>query len=99
MAGVVHITEEEAARDFGAIMKHIRLGDEVFVAGRDGIEAVVRLTDSNQAAKATNIDEIIERLKRRKDKQGLAVLDGEFEADVQEARARYNAPLDGSRWD
>ena len=99
MAGSVHISEEEAARDFGAIMKHIRSGDEVFVAGQDGIEAVVRLIGSNGPVKATNIDEIIDRLRKRKQEQGLAVLDAEFEADVQEARARYNAPVDGSRWD
>jgi hypothetical protein len=99
MAGVVHISEEEAARDFGAVMEHIRSGDEVFVAGKDGIEAVVRLTVSNEHVKATDIDEIIDRLRKRKEKQGLAILDAEFEADVQEARARYNAPVDGSRWD
>lgn len=104
MAGVIHISEEDAAKDFGAIMKHIRSGDEVFVSCKDGIEAVVRMTDSKDPAKvtnpakATNIDEIIDRLKIRKERQGLAVLDAEFEADVQAARARYNAPVDGSRW-
>ena len=80
-------------------MRHIRSGDEVFVAGRDGVDAVVRVNESSSYVKATNIDEIIERLKKRKEDRGLALLDGDFEADVQEARARYNAPLDGSRWD
>lgn len=79
MAGVVHISEEEAARDFGAVMEHIRSGDEVLVAGKDGIEAVVRLTVSNEHVKATDIDEIAGDLKQRK---GLAVLDADFEAEA-----------------
>lgn len=96
---MVHISEEEAGRDFASVMQHIRSGDEVFVQGKDGMEAVVRMTVSHEYVKATNIDEIIERLKVRKEQQGLAILDAEFEADVKEARARYNAPSDGSRWD
>ena len=84
-------------------MQHIRSGDEVLVSGLDGIEAVIKKADKSaddrEPVKATNVDEIIERLRKRKEKQGLAVLDAEFEADVREAHGRYNAPVDGTRWD
>jgi hypothetical protein len=93
MAGIVHISEEEAARDFAAVMQHIRSGDEVRLNCKDGMEAVVRMTRSNEPVKAADIDEVIERLKRRKEEQSLAVLDAEFEAAVQEARQPYNTPL------
>jgi len=60
-------------------MDHIRSGDEVLVAGKDGIEAVVRLTVSNEHVKATDIDEIAGGLNERK---GLAVLDADFKAET-----------------
>jgi hypothetical protein len=99
MAGVVHISEEEAAKDFGAVMQHIRSGDEVRLDCKDGVRAVFKRTDHDEPVKARSIDEIIEGLKERKERQGLAILDADFEADVAEARARYNAPRDHSAWD
>jgi hypothetical protein len=88
MEGVVHISEEEAARDFGAIMRHVRSGDEVRLDCKDGVEAIVKIADSDEPIKARNIDEIIDGLRKRKERQGLAILDADFEADVAEARAR-----------
>lgn len=96
---MVHISEEEAARNFGAVMRHIRSGDEVRLDCEDGVKAVFRRTDWEEPVKARSITAIIEGLKRRELEQGLATIDLDFAADVAEARKRYNAPRDHSAWD
>lgn len=108
MASVVHISEQEAARDFAAVMRRVRAGEEVVVDCADGVEAVVKV--KSQAAsdlsaaqpeppQARSLTAIIDGLKQRKARQGLAILDPDFAPDVEEARQRYNAPLDTSAWD
>jgi hypothetical protein len=82
MAGVVHITEEEAAKDFAAVMKRVRSGDEVRLDCKDGIQAIVKRADGNQRVKTRSISPITER---REAAKGLSVLDDEFFIDVSEA--------------
>jgi hypothetical protein len=89
MAGVVYISEEEAAKDFGAIMRHIRSGDEVRLDCKDGVKAVVKRAD-DEPVKARSISAILEGLKQREEAQGLAIPDDEFATDLADARARYN---------
>jgi len=81
MAGVVHISEEEAARDFGVVMQHIRSGDEVRLDCKDGVQAVVKRAE-DEPVKARSITGIIAELKERGRALGLSVLDDEFFADV-----------------
>jgi len=75
MASVVYISEEEAARDFGAIMKHIRSGDEVRLDCKDGVTAVVKRADGNQSVKARSIKAISEE---REAARGLSPFDHEL---------------------
>lgn len=96
MAGVVHISEAEAARDFSALLRRVRDGEEVVVDCEGGFEAVVKVA---QPSKGRKITEILEALREREARQGLAVPDDQFARDVAEAHERYNAPLDSSAWD
>ncbi len=86
---MVYISEEEAAKNFGALMQHIRSGDEVRLDCKDGVKAVVKRAD-DEPVKARSITAIIEGFKQREEAQGLAIPDDEFATDVADARARYN---------
>jgi hypothetical protein len=79
MADVVHISEEEAARDFGAVMQHIRSGDEVRLDCKDGVQAVVKRAGTSEPVKARKIDGIAGGLKERK---GPAVPDADMAAEA-----------------
>ena len=96
---MVHISEEEAAKDFAGLMKHVRCGDEVRLDCKDGVQAVVRRADDNEPVRARSITAILEGLKQREKAQGLATIDEDFAADVSKARRRYNASRDHSAWD
>jgi hypothetical protein len=89
MAGVVHISEEEAARDFGALMQHIRSGDEVRLDCKDGVKAVVKRADSNQSITAQSITANSEGPEAA---QGLSVFDDKFFTDVADAAEGLQVP-------
>lgn len=110
MASVVYISEEEAARDFGAIMKHIRSGDEVRLDCKDGVTAVVKRAETSEPVKVRKIDspvgipgktipEILESLSKWEAVHGPLIVDEGFAQDVAEAHERFNRPLDTARWD
>jgi len=90
MAGVVHISEEEAARDFAAVMEHIRSGDEVRLECKDGVTAVVKRADGNRPLKTRSTPPITEE---REAAQGVSVFDDEFFADASEAHKARNVSL------
>jgi antitoxin (DNA-binding transcriptional repressor) of toxin-antitoxin stability system len=96
MAGVVHISEEEAARDIVALLERAREGETIRVerSGRPGVMIVL-----DEPVNARSVRAIIEGLRQREEVQGLAIPDDDFAADVAEARKRYNASRDHSAWD
>lgn len=99
MAGVVHISEEEAAKDFGAVLQQARASESVVVAWRDGSETLIRHRQSAALPQRRTIAEAIEILRLRQETQGLAVPDPDFASDMEEIHALYNEPMDVSKWD
>jgi antitoxin (DNA-binding transcriptional repressor) of toxin-antitoxin stability system len=105
MAAIVHISEEEAARDFAAVMRRVRAGDEVIVEDGGTPVAVMRspgtnrdISDSSKIPGKT-LGEIVEGLRRWEAEHGPLVVDEDFAADVEEARRWTNQPMDDSKWD
>lgn len=88
MAGVVHISEEDAAKNFGALMRHIRSGDEVRLDCKDGVKAVVKRADNDAPVKPGAIAAIEEQIKQRQESQCLASPDDEVAADPAGAPKR-----------
>ena len=91
--GVLHISDEEAARDLEALLEAVRSDSQVMIEapGRRGVTMMV----PDEPVKARSITAILEGLKQREEAQGLAMPDDEFAVDVAEARKRYNGPVDG----
>ena len=95
MAGVVHISEAEAARDFAALVDRALAGEEIVV--RRGDEDLVVLSPVSSRRRLWTIGEAIERLEPRKADGPLAIPDEDFAADVASARERWGAPVDTIR--
>lgn len=93
---MVHISEEEAAKDFGALMERARKGERIQVErpGRPG----VLIASENAVVKQRTIAEALEILRLREESHGLAVPDSDFAADMEEIHALHNLPMDMSRW-
>ncbi len=89
MAGVVHISEEEAARDFAAVMQHVRSGDEVRLECKDGVTAVFKRADGNQPVKPRSVTANMEE---REAARELSVFDDEFFADVAGVHEAHVVP-------
>ena len=109
MAAVIHISEEEAARDFAAVMRRVRAGDEVVVEEdgrpvilmRPAVESsgAVEDADASTYVQGRTAEEIIERLREWEALHGPLIMGKDFADDVEEAHARFNQPLDSSKWD
>lgn len=99
MAGVVHISEEEAAKDFGAVLQQARASESVVVAWHDGSETVICHKEAAQAPVRRTISEAIEILRALEKTEALGVPDPDFASDMEEIHALYNQPMDMSRWD
>jgi antitoxin (DNA-binding transcriptional repressor) of toxin-antitoxin stability system len=98
MAGVVHISEAEAALDLPALVDRALAGEEIVV--RRGKDDVVVLSPVRNAKPAMRtLGEVIDLLKRRREARGLAKVDDEFVADMEAARSIDNTPMDESKWD
>jgi len=109
MAMVFHISEEEAARDFAAVMRRVREGAEVVVE-EHGTPVLVMRPVEVRAAPSIEVDpaaqvrgkaaeEIIEALDRWEAKHGKLNVDEDFGADIQAAHDLYNQPSGQSKWD
>ena len=102
MAGVIHISEAEAARDFSAVVDRALAGEEIVVR-RDGKDVVKLSSMSEVRPKGRTLGEMLAMLKEIKATQGLATLDDEFAADMEKVRAELNAgiakALDEREWD
>jgi antitoxin (DNA-binding transcriptional repressor) of toxin-antitoxin stability system len=109
MAGVVHISEEEAARDFAGLFERVRAGERVVVEapGRCGVMLVPNVSEpgpgtaarSADRVKGRTVTEIMKRLDEWESVHGVLVMDKDFADDVQVAHDRLNQPMDSSKWD
>ena len=97
MAGVVHISEAEAARDFAAVVRRVRAAGVVVVDSPDG-EIELRVRARTEFSRRT-IAEAQEILRRREEECGLGAGNPEFAEVMEEVHSRYNAPMDSSKWE
>jgi antitoxin (DNA-binding transcriptional repressor) of toxin-antitoxin stability system len=99
MAAIVHISEEEAARDFAGLVDRA-IGGEQIVVRREGRDVVMLSPIAAGPEVSTKtLGEVIEGLRRRQAAQGLATLDDDFASDMEKIHRELNVPLDDAKWD
>ncbi|MDP9038916.1 MAG: hypothetical protein M3O02_06520 [Acidobacteriota bacterium] len=106
MAGVFHISEQDAARDFAALLRRVRAGDEVVVEEDGRAVAVLRSTTEDRSCAGAprdikpgkTVEEIVAGLRRWEAEHGPVRMDADFADDVEEAHRRLNQPLDELKW-
>jgi antitoxin (DNA-binding transcriptional repressor) of toxin-antitoxin stability system len=87
----IHISATEAARDFAALLAHVRAGAEVVI--KDGPMTVAVL--HTPAPPRRSIEECIALLPE----DSPATIDEDFARDVEEAVAAHREPLNPPAWD
>jgi antitoxin (DNA-binding transcriptional repressor) of toxin-antitoxin stability system len=94
---VIHISEEEAARDFAGLMARVRAGAEVVIESEGG-KLPVAVIHSPVPPRRT-ISECIALAKKHEEETGESpVLDPDFAADVEEIIRNRN-PWNPPAWD
>ena len=87
----IHISAAEAARDFTALLAHVRAGAEVII--EDGSLTVAVL--HTPAPPRRSIEECIALLPE----DSPATIDEDFARDVADAAAAHREPLNPPEWD
>ena len=91
----IHISEAEAARDFAALMEHVRAGAEVIIERGAQPVAVMH----SPAPPRRSISESIALAEARTKRLGYEpVMDADYAADMEEIIANRK-PRDTSAWD
>ena len=91
----IHISEDEAARDFAGLMARVRAGAEVIIESDSAPIALV----TPAAPPRRSISESIAIAEARTKERGYAaVMDADFAADMEEIIANRK-PRDTSAWD
>lgn len=91
---VIHISEEEAARDFAGVLARVRAGAEVVIESERGKSpvAVVRPAEPH-------VRLLSESLRLAKEHASAATLDGDFGRDLEAAINSHREPLNPPAWD
>jgi len=89
----IHIPETEAARNFAAVMAHVRAGADVAIEDHG---ETVALVSRPMKRPGLLLSEIIARLEAR---GSTATVDEEFARDVEAAIAAHPEPLNPPIWD
>jgi antitoxin (DNA-binding transcriptional repressor) of toxin-antitoxin stability system len=93
---VFHVSESEAASDFGALLARVRAGAEVVIASGGRAVAVLRAVGPVRRT----ISQCIELAKAHQEASGNApVLDVDFAEDVEAAIEGHREPLEPPAWD
>jgi len=88
---VIHISEEEAVRDFADVLSHVDEGNGVVIERKDSqLELVPR-------PRMRTVKESLAILDALPGERGF--MDEEFARDVRNFRARHPESLDSSKWD
>jgi antitoxin (DNA-binding transcriptional repressor) of toxin-antitoxin stability system len=87
----IRISEADAARDFAALMAHVRLGEEVVIENEARPVAVMR--PAGPASPGRLLSEIIAAAETR---ASSALLDGSFARDLEEVIKSHSEPLNPS---
>ena len=90
---VIHISEEEAARDFASVLARVRAGAEVVIETEGG-NLPVAVIHAPVLLRRT-ISECIALLPE----DSTAVMDADFARDVEAAIESHREPLEPPAWD
>ena len=90
---IIHIPEAEAARNFAAVMSHVRAGADVVIEDHGESVAIVSSPTKRPGRRLSEIIALMEA-------QGsTAAVDEDFARDVEAAIASHREPLDSPAWD
>ena len=89
---VIHISEEEAARDFAGVLARVRAGIEVVIESGKLPMAVVRPAEPG-------VRLLSESLRLAKEHASTATLDGDFASDLEAGVNSHREPLHPPAWD
>ncbi len=89
---VIHISEEEAASDFGKLLEQVRAGAEVVIESDKLPIAVVRPAEPH-------VRLLSESLRLAREHASTATMDADFARDVEAAINSHREPLDPPAWD
>jgi antitoxin (DNA-binding transcriptional repressor) of toxin-antitoxin stability system len=89
---VIHVSEAEAASDFGKVLKRVRAGAEVVIESDKLPIAVVRPAEPH-------VRTLSESLRLAREHASAATLDADFARDVEAAIASHREPLNPPAWD
>jgi antitoxin (DNA-binding transcriptional repressor) of toxin-antitoxin stability system len=89
---VIHISEAEAASDFGKLLERVRAGAEVVIENDKLPIAVVRPAEPH-------VRLLSESLRLAREHASTATLDSDFGRDVEAAIQSRREPLDPPAWD
>ena len=92
----IHISEDEAARDFAGLMARARAGAEIVIENATSTPVVLRAADQPRGRPLSETIAIIEA--RSKERGYEAIMDADFAADMREIIANRK-PRDTSAWD
>ena len=85
---VIHISEEEAARDFTSLLDHVRAGSEVVIESERGKLPVAVVRPAEPPVRLLS-----ESLRLAKEHASTATLDGDFARDLEAAVNSHREPL------
>jgi antitoxin (DNA-binding transcriptional repressor) of toxin-antitoxin stability system len=88
----IHISEAEAASDFGKLLERVRAGAEVVIESDKLPIAVVRPVEPL-------VRLLSDSLRLAREHASTATLDADFARDVEAAIASHREPLDPPAWD
>lgn len=89
---VIHISEAEAARDFGKLLERVRAGAEVVIESGSLPVAVVRPAEPH-------IRLLSESLRLAREHASTATMDADFARDVEAVIESHREPLNPPTWD
>ena len=89
---VIHISEEEAAKDFATLLVRVRGGVEVVIEHASRPIAVVRPAEPS-------VRLLSESLRLAREHGSTATLDADFAKDVEAAIESHREPLNPPAWD
>lgn len=90
---VIHISEDDAARDFGALMARVRAGEEVVIGPEAAPVAVLK------PAAGPYVRKLSESLRILKERGSTGTLDGDFGKDLEDIVNSHREPLNPPEWD
>jgi antitoxin (DNA-binding transcriptional repressor) of toxin-antitoxin stability system len=89
---VIHISEAEAASNFGKLLERVRAGAEVVIESDKLPIAVVRPAEPH-------VRLLSESLRLAREHASTATLDADFARDVEAAIASHREPLNPPAWE